>query len=218
MARRVMKHQPEHRHVVGIGDMLAIRKRREPEYWLWPNAKKQVLSECLYGQSGDRLWVRETWAHYQTVNHIRRPDGAAHSEISDGYAGYRADGFSSIEEFRDHVRLMSDCSLEEVLINGDKWRPSIHMPRWASRILLEITDVRVERLQDITDADAIAEGVQRTPDGCAYHIEDDQYRATSPASTFAALWAMDAKAMQTGRNEKMCQQVNGHLEKNGKKT
>lgn len=109
---------------------------------------------------GDRLWARETWAHYHTVNHIVHSGGRAFSEVSDGLAGYRADGHDSIDDFRDHVRLMSGCDLEAVEINGDRWRPSIHMPRWASRLTLYVTEVRVERLQDISEADAIAEGLQ----------------------------------------------------------
>ena len=118
------------------------------------------LIPCPYGQPGDRLWVRETWAHYHTVNHIRRSDGRAFDEVSDGLAGYRADGCETIEEFREHVRLMSGCDLQAVEINGDRWRPSIHMPRWASRITLEVTGVRVERLGDVSESDARAEGVQ----------------------------------------------------------
>jgi hypothetical protein len=115
--------------------------------------------------AGDRLWVRETWAHYQTVNHVLRSHGGAFSEVSDGLAGYRADGHDTIEDFRDHVRLMSGCDLEAVEINGNKWRPSIFMPRWASRLTLTVTDVRVQRLLEISEEDAVAEGIRFTDFG-----------------------------------------------------
>ena len=129
----------------------------QPEYydhrWRWLDViasctgslDERMRSHCPYGQPGDRLWVRETWVHYHTVNHRRLHHGGAISEVSDGLAGYRADGHDTIEDFRQHVRLMSGADLEAVEINGDRWRPSIHMPRWASRITLEITAVSVER-------------------------------------------------------------------------
>ena len=53
---------------------------------------------------------------------------------------------------------MSECDLEAVEIRGNKWQPSIHMPRWACRLFLNVTRVRCERLQSISEADAIAEG------------------------------------------------------------
>ncbi|CDY79422.1 Phage-related protein [Caballeronia glathei] len=93
------------------------------------------LIPCPYGMPGDSLWVRETW------NHAPAAIGATRDE--DGPFAYAA-GYAT-----------------ESTIDG-KWRPSIHMPRYASRITLEVTSVRVERLHDITDADALAEGVDRT--------------------------------------------------------
>lgn len=90
-----------------------------------------LRERCTYGQPGDRLWVRETWAY--GVHAL----AAARDE--DGPFVYAADG-------TDQGRL---C---------DRWRPSIHMPREASRILLEITSVRVEPLQDISDSDIESEG------------------------------------------------------------
>ncbi len=87
---------------------------------------------CPYGQPGDRLWVREAWA-------------APHSE--DG----RPPRAIQCDQMRIHYAATEDRG-------GLLWRPSIHMPRWASRITLEITGVRVERLQDISEADARAEG------------------------------------------------------------
>jgi hypothetical protein len=85
---------------------------------------------CPHGQPGDQLWVRERFAPRDGITLINRQ----RSEIF-----YWAD---------DEAKYWSD----------GPWKPSIHMPRWASRITLEITGVRVERLQDISDEDAQAEG------------------------------------------------------------
>ena len=95
-----------------------------------------------YGQPGDRLWVRETWWHDEEDNSII----------------YRVDANSDIVDVNKH----------ETGLAKYNWRPSIFMPRAASRITLEITAVRVERLQDISEADALAEGVtaKKTPDAC----------------------------------------------------
>ena len=94
---------------------------------------------CPYGQPGDLLWVREAWAH----------DEEAAWEAAGRGAYYRAD--PNAEEVRaDNL----SCGIPH------QWRPSIHMPRWASRLTLRVTNVRVERLQDISEADAEAEGIE----------------------------------------------------------
>ncbi|MFP3979131.1 hypothetical protein [Marinobacter sp. KMM 10035] len=101
------------------------------------NYKHDYSSCCPYGRSGDRLWVRETHGF-----EIRSVGGTPHEQIT-----YRASNPDAVHCY--------DCNgMEQPM----KWRPSIHMPRWASRITLEITGVRVERLQDISEADAKAEG------------------------------------------------------------
>lgn len=85
---------------------------------------------CPYGAPGDRLWVRETWKPWPNTAgpELRGPD--------DMGAIYAATWDKS---------------------GGHGWKPSIHMPRWASRITLEVTGVRVERVQDISEADCCAE-------------------------------------------------------------
>jgi hypothetical protein len=90
-----------------------------------------------YGKPGDRLWVRETWQAVSGNDRARHI--MTHPRPDRGWLEYAATPRADEPAY--------------------KWRPSIHMPRWASRITLEVTGVRVERLQDISEADAMAEGV-----------------------------------------------------------
>jgi hypothetical protein len=153
----------------------------------WHRDDPAAISACPYGQVGDRLWVRETWTQYQTVNSIKRLDGRSYSEVSDGLVGYRADGSDTIKDFREHIMLTGESDIEEVITNGDKWRPSIHMPRWASRITLEVTDVRIERLQDISNPDAEEEGIANI--NGTYAVDMDAPRCWQQArDAFQDLW------------------------------
>lgn len=191
--RRVVKFKPE-LDVTSAGVFCAPGKAYD-DLWAWLTGDPQDSEtwewrgepfRCPYGVPGDRLWVRETWAHYQTVNQVRRNDGRSFSEISDGLAAYRADGHDSISDLKEHIRVVSGCDLEAVEVNGDRWRPSIHMPRWACRIVLEITEVRVERLQDISEVNAVAEGC-KAGDGSPENGFPTE--APYPArAAFAGLW------------------------------
>ena len=107
-------------------------------WWCDAEGNHEKAVRCPYGKPGDRLWVRETWS----------------DECDHHWVMYRADHRA---ERRSCGEVFDACSADE-LRTLHVWSPSIHMPRWASRITLEITGVRVERLQDICEADAIAEG------------------------------------------------------------
>jgi len=118
---------------------------------------------CPYGAPGDRLWVRETWM--QNPGREISPDGNRHDVI------YRAD----------------ECHYGPAI----RWRPSIHMPRWASRIDLEVTGVRVERLQDISEEGAIAEGVGRVGERFKGYMPlhtGGQYDPALAKTSFSQLW------------------------------
>lgn len=105
-----------------------------------PVTGKAWMVDCPYGTVGDRLWVRETWAPL--------PGGRAEKPED---CMYRADPMFKPSGPGDFAWI---------------WKPSIYMPRWASRITLEITAVRVERLQCITEEDAKKEGITCTMDAC----------------------------------------------------
>lgn len=100
--------------------------------------------DCPYGSPGDRLWVRETWCAWDTAQEDVECD-----EVEGNAARLAEMGLT-----RWHITYKADPRR-----HASRWRPSIFMPRWASRITLEIVAVRVERLQDISNEDCFAEGL-----------------------------------------------------------
>jgi hypothetical protein len=138
--RRIVKPQPQWVYA----DVVPVKT---------PDADPKGEIRCPYGMRGDRLWVRETWLELDR-DHYNDP-GLPRGHLSTRYGSPRRNGCA--------YRAETDREGDEIRKQyGYHWRPSIHMPRWASRLLLEVTDVRVERLQDISEADAIAEGVSYT--------------------------------------------------------
>lgn len=130
---------------------------------------------CPYGQPGDRLWVRETWQGPLVddfESYLADPDKFKKPEFCE----YAADGGPAPE----FVTL--DDELEQ------RWRPSIHMPRWASRILLEVVSLRVERLADISKDDAMAEGIVLQPDGGFGLADSTHYNFSDPTDSYCSLW------------------------------
>ncbi|HIB1592353.1 TPA: hypothetical protein ACWV6B_004815 [Salmonella enterica subsp. enterica serovar Muenchen] len=137
--------------------------------------------KCPFGKPGDRIWVRETWSEA----------GASAPYLT----LYRAN-------YPEHV----PAHYENIPpVNEIHWTPSIHMPRWASRITLEITDVRVERLNAISEEDAQAEGVQPacyeiTPPEAAYRVSfGEVWRGIYGEESWAAnpwVWVIKFKRVE----------------------
>lgn len=147
---------------------------------------------CPYGGPGDRLWCKETYRPSIAHNH-----GRGECECADVNVEYQSDG---------EIRFYRDSYIDE---HGPGWRiplaaqrgsyiPPIHMPRWASRLILEVVSVRVELLQEISVEDAIAEGVDRIagnfddgPAYCDYAMRDLREKAKwlrDPVLSFRSLW------------------------------
>ena len=137
--RRPLRNQPP----IGLGLVRVCGPWAEFENDVPP--LKKFSTKGPLGQTGDRLWVRETF----------RVD---HNLSRDGYPQvvYLAGGFSVARTAPAGMRGYPDPQ--------DKWTPSIHMPRWACRLVLPLVSVRVERVQDITEEDARAEGVPHNSD------------------------------------------------------
>ena len=147
MTRRLVKPQP---YPAGLSGVYADLYHRGPEWAFWLPDRRMTEPRtwpCPFGQPGDRLWVRETWA-IRDCNPLLA-------------AIFRADCVEDDSGEREGWWMDKNRNGDEVFIPGKvEWRPSIFMPRWASRITLEITAVRVERVQDISEGDAKAEGLQ----------------------------------------------------------
>jgi len=159
----------------------------------WETGKD--INRCPYGKPGDRLWVRETWSdvNLQGAPGIAyRADGDVRDLMEDA-SFLDEDGAFNYDDPRSKPYNFA-CWSEDLLGGKEgRWRPSIHIPRWASRILLEITAVSVERLQDISEDQAKAEGVRLYTDhaelGEWWHVEGIETYSADPRKSFELLWS-----------------------------
>lgn len=162
--RRVIKPQPER---LGVGesawrDEIYAYDHKDCDGDACEYACNGEWLECPYGKPGDELWVREThtfWEDCSGLDHIK----------------YKIGEPVPIPNTRD--------AADYVVGRFDKWRPSIHMPRWASRIQLVVEDVRVERVQEISASDALDEGVDLGGYSSNSRISDEYI-----VDTFRELW------------------------------
>ena len=142
----------------------------------WPRQEREMNNfgrgaqyPCPYGVTGDRLWVRETFHWSENYEPI-----------------YRACIDLGLASVVDHFRVKHE----------ERWVPSIHMPRWASRILLEVTEVRVQRLQEMSEDDALAEGRSLNPNDLAGFFPDTWDSINGKSHPWASnpwVWAITFK-------------------------
>lgn len=140
-------------------------------------------ASCPYGQPGDRLWVRETWI----PGYYHDPDGEGGPMVSIIYAADNGEAMVKAPSYE----LAEDwsCRYSE---DGDPppaRRSPVSMPRWASRLTMEITDVRVQRLQDISEEDCWSEGIEEV----RYAGDEHGNLRGSVLEDFRALWDSIAK-------------------------
>jgi hypothetical protein len=167
--RRIVKPQPpEGTRFTGIH-----YASDEPSSHFFNSPVGPAKRRCPYGEAGDVLWVRETWGLNDYEFETGPIPKTRPATLAEHGLCYRA--------------TEDDCEIRNEL----RWRSSIHMPRWASRLTLAITDIRVQRLHDITDADAEAEGVREPSIGRLHLISPERCgeidRAKAPA---LFLWEM----------------------------
>ena len=197
--RRIMKVQPESNQ---LGLLLITDSTKHSDigkyHWAESNATgnhvRSKLFSSPFGAVGERIWVRETWAtlgneegcYVDWEDNLCKGDERSAARIYLASCEQRPGdyGLWSIPDdayWKPHTK--------EHKFEG-AWRPSIHMPRWASRILLEITDVRVERLNAISEEDARAEGI--IDGGCLNCGEPEPCGCANPepdaTDAFAYLW------------------------------
>ncbi|OUL79902.1 ASCH domain-containing protein [Paraburkholderia hospita] len=180
--RRIVKPAGAH-HIFQFRGTEDARGADEPTgEWAWCRAEHVVSDHirCPFGKPGDRLWVRET----HEVNRI------GFEEHGNGDTDYYAGVAYQADDGRTQFSISGAMYRKLDATESRGWAPSIHMPRWASRITLEVTGVRVERLQDVTEADAAAEGVESLRNEGEYW--KDYLRSTAQCDELVCLNARDS--------------------------
>ncbi len=146
------------------------------------------LMKNPYGTPGDLLYVREKWATPPSLDHIKPSNLEPGAPIH-----YAADNHCNVNNREDLG-----------LVEYNKFRPSIFLPRWASRMTLEILDISIQRLQDMNDYDALGEGVELGMDAYFYSpfpIKDQKHkRYVTAKAAFRDLWDMINESRGYGWN------------------
>lgn len=194
--RRIMKPQLEIVNVEGLFQSWALPMKGN-RHLLYPNAKQPVLDKCPYGKPGDQLWVRERfqplWADGFDWDSQVKPDYKTGFGYDISYPA--TDGIVEWIDGDDNIT--------------DRCRPSIHMPRWASRILLEIVSVRVERLNDISKPDAEAEGIEGIDRPTGGDDYETHYRDYSLSTDDADGWPYFPDGKQVQSYKTLWEKING---------
>jgi hypothetical protein len=182
--RRIMRDQPE---VIQPEDECGV-----PGYWIPCHAAKMMVRNdmmkiaCPLGMRGDQLWVREAFRMAKSLDR-HSPNVVAELSLN---AGYKKP-WAPIQLEADGARTgkWTGFDTPPAVTEPGKLRPSLHMPRWASRIDLLITSVRVERLNDINEEDAKAEGVAALSHGFWKHYQPGwTQHQLSARGSFVTLW------------------------------
>lgn len=149
------------------GGVTAAGNTAPEQVGIW-HTRTGDVTLCPYGVAGNQLWVRETFSPIYPQD----PDYNEGKPIAYDYAA----------TYQHGDRLGDSLGIKKT------WKPSIHMPRAASRITLEITGVRVERLQDISEADAIAEGIEKHMTGLWLPCREEGKAHIDPRLAYRDLW------------------------------
>jgi len=166
------------------------------EVCIWHTRTGDTLV-CPFGQPGDRLWVRETWmpGYYHEADHEDGPQVSIIHRANNAEVTVAAPSYELAEQWE-----------REFSEDGDEappWRHSIHMPRWACRLVLEITDVRVERLQAISEADAEAEGANPVAAKVPTHRDAFRYLWGDTGCDWESnpwVWVVGFRPLEAGRH------------------
>jgi hypothetical protein len=158
--RRLIKELPAQQYdEVGVESL-------DPSLWHFVYGSRAHSRRCPYGIPGEGLWGRETY--------MQQPNASPRTPI------YHAD-VPDLAEERAAVRIAKRAGTKV-----PRWTPSIHMPRWAARLVLEVTRIRVQRIHEITEADALAEGVTKV--GKRWEVEGIVATPISAVDAYRALW------------------------------
>jgi hypothetical protein len=164
--RRKLKRQPIDGDALEIGmfaPTIVDRHGEEgPGKEGWGASSEYECIPCPYGKPGDRLWVRETFG-------VWRRTSFEYEEFEQGRDALCGMTLAEWKVERGPQELQFCYRADR----DTTWFPSIHMPRWASRLTLEITEVRVQRLQEITTAEAISEGFESREDFAMFWKADE---------------------------------------------